>query len=257
MNGEDLNYWSLQGEFNLHEIVSGMPGAGFWVGDCSSIEYSATPEIQKFKESHTGTRGTGLSLDQGAEAQLSITLHNVNTKQLTLLLGGDTQAQDTTAVVDELLIATPEVGQVLLLGALDVSAVVIKDSTPVTPKILTAGTNYTVNAKTGVVKIINLTTDGPFVGPLTKSFTPGVVTYVKMLTNTQRQWWARFNGINTAQGLNHVWVGDWYKFETTPGSLQLINESRGEAVLTGTIYPDPTKQADDVWGLYGRMAIID
>ena len=257
MNGEDLNYWSLQGEFNLHEIVNGFPGAGFWLGDCSSIEYSATPETEKFKENHSGTRGTGYTQYNGTEAQLTITLHNANTKQLTLLLGGDTQAQDPAAVVDELLIATPVVGQMLLLGGLDVSAVVIKDSTPTTPKTLTAGVNYTINPKTGTLKIIDLTAGGPFVGPLTKSYTPGAVTYVKMLTNTQRRWWARFNGLNTAQSLNDVWVGDWYQFETLPSSLQLINESRGEAVLTGTIYSDTTKPADGAWGQFGRMAIID
>lgn len=256
MNGEVLKYFSLQGEFSLHEIVNGQPGAGRMIGECSSAEYSATPTVEKFKENTSGARGVDLVIDQGTEGTLTLTLHKVNTAQLELLLGGESFAQDTDAVADALLVTTPEAGQRLLLGAFDVASVVIKDSTPTTPKTLTADVNYTVDPKSGSLDIIDLTTGGPFVGPLTKSFTPGAVTYVKMLTDTQREWWGRFNGINTL-GTKPRMVYEWYRLQTSPASMQLINESRGEVVLTGTVLSDTTKSVDDEFGLFGRAVILD
>tara|TARA_R110001583_G_scaffold195522_3_gene375185 strand:- start:25602 stop:26375 length:774 start_codon:yes stop_codon:yes gene_type:complete len=257
MNGEVLKYFSLQGEFSLHEIINGLPGPGRMIGECSAAEFSATPTVEKFKENTSGARGIDLVIDQGTEGALSLTLHKVNTAQLELLLGGQTHLQDTTAVADELLVATPEVGQRLLLGAFDVASAVIKDSTPSTPKTLTVDVNYTIDPKTGTIDIIDLTTGGPFVGPLTKSFTPGTdITYVKMLTDTQREWWGRFNGINTL-GTKPRMVYEWYRLQTSPASMQLINESRGEVVLSATVLSDTSKAVDDEFGLFGRAVILD
>lgn len=258
MNGEDLQYFSLQGEFSLHPIVNGQPGPGRFVGECSSIEYGATPTIEKFKENTTGLRGIGMVMDQGTEGELTVTMHNVNTDQLELILGGDIEAQSTTAVVDAPLVTTPAVGQRLLLGAFNVSSVVIKDSTPGTPLVLTPDVNYRVDVKTGTVDIIDLTTGGPFVGALTYSLTPGALNYIKLLTNTQREFWARFNGINTeAKPTKSRMVFEWYRFQASPSSIQMINESRGEVVLTGTLLADATKPGDGPFGPFGRAAIID
>lgn len=257
MNGEQLKYWSLQGTVDLMDRVSGNPVGGFWLGDCSSISYSAEPQEERFKENHTGFRTDGLVIAQGVEATLEITMHNINMRNLELMVAGDTVAQDTDAVVGKVVTgATPVVGQTFLLGAFDVTAVTITDSTAVTPVELTPGVNYTLDAKTGRGVITNLTTGGPFVGPLKASYTPGAVSWVKMLTNTERERWIHITSKNTVNGQARM-AFDFYRGKIAPTSLQLINESRGEGVLRCALLGDDTKDADGDLGVFGRAIILD
>lgn len=257
MNGEQLKYWSLQGTVDLMDRVGGMPVGGFWLGDCSSISYNAEPQEERFKENHSGFRTDGLVIAQGVEATLEITMHNINMRNLELMVAGDMVAQSTTAVTDKAVTgATPVVGQTFLLGSFDVTAVTIEDSTPVTPLTLTLGVNYTLDAKTGRGVITNLTTGGPFVGPLKASFTPGTVSYVKMLTNTEREKWVHVTSKNTVNSQARM-AFDFYRGKVAPTSLQLINESRGEGVLRCALLGDDTKDADGDLGVFGRAVILD
>ncbi|NMG48300.1 hypothetical protein GO613_09325 [Azoarcus communis] len=258
MNGQELKYFSLQGELDLYDRVNGMPVGGMWLGDCSSIEYSPSPQKTDYKENHSGARTVGLSLFQGTEATLAITLHNVNMANWGLMLAGDEVTQATTAVVDKVLTgSTPKVGDTFLLGAYDVGSVTIEDSTPTTPKTLVLDVNYTLDPKTGRGKIINLTTGAPFVGPLLGSYTPGAdVRYIKMLTNTEREKWIHISSKNTAvTGMPRMGF-DFYLAKILPSSIQFINEARGEAVLNCTILGDPTKQVDGDFGQFGRAVMF-
>lgn len=258
MNGEALKYWSLQGTVDLFDRVAGMPQNGLWLGDISSAEYSADPQKTDYKENWSGSRTVGLSLNQGVEASLALTLHNVNSKNWELLLGGDLVAQSTSAVVDKQISgATPTVGDVYLLGSYDVTSLTIKDSTPTTPKTLVLNTNYRVDTKTGRVELLDITTGAPFVGPLLASFTPGTVSYVKMLTNTEREKWIHIDAKNTAVSGMPRMAFDWYLAKLLPASLQFINEERGEAVLTCTLLGDPTKTVDGALGIFGRAVMLD
>lgn len=258
MNGDNRKYWSLQGTVDLFERVNGMPQAGMWLGDCSSIEYNAEPQKTDFKENWSGSRTTGLSMYQGVEASLAITLHQVTSKTFELLFGGDLVAQSTTVITDEVFTgATPAVGDIYLLGSYDASGIAIEDSTPTTPKTLTPGVNYSVDAKTGRLEIIDLATGGPFVGPLKKTLTPGTVSYVKMLTNTEREKWIHITSKNTAVSGMPRMAFDFYLAKMVPSSFQFINEERGEAVLNCTIVGDPTKTADGALGIFGRAVMLD
>lgn len=258
MNGESRKYWSLQGTVDLFDRVNGMPQKGMWLGDCSSIEFNAEPQKEDFKESWSGSRTVGFTMFQGNEASLAITLHQMTSKTMELIFGGDLVAQDTDAIVDlQISGATPEVGDVCLLRHYDVTALTIEDSTPTTPKELTLNANYRVDAKTGRVEILDLTTGGPFVGPLKASFTPGAVSYVKMLTNTEREKWVTISGRNTAVTGQPRMAFDFYTAKLLPSSFQFINESRGEAVLNCTIVGDPTKTADGDLGIFGRAVMLD
>lgn len=257
MNGEALKYWSLQGTVDLFDRVDGLPQSGMWLGDCSSIEYSAEPQKTDFKENWSGSRTVGLSLFQGVEAQLAITLHNINSRNLELMFAGDLVAQATDAVVDKQISgATPAAGDVYLLGAFDVTALTLTDSTPTTPLALTLDTNYRVDTKTGRVEILDLTIGGPFVGPVLASFTPGTASYVKMLTNTEREKWIHVSSKNTAAPGMPRMAFDFYLAKLLPTSFQFINEERGEAVLNCTILGDPTKTVDGDLGIFGRAVMF-
>lgn len=256
-NGENLKYWSLQGTVDLLDRVAGEPVGGRWLGDCSSIEYNPEPQKADFKESWSGSRTVGLSMFQGVEATIAITMHNIDTKNMELLFGGDVVAQSTTPVVDKVVTgATLTVGDTFLLGAFDVTAVTIEDSTG-TPITLTLGTHYSLDAKTGRGQILDITTGGPLVGPLKASFTPGTVNYIKMLTNTEREKWVHITGKNTAVSGQPRMAFDFYLAKVQPASIQFINEERGEAVLNCTILGDSTKQSDGDLGIFGRAVMLD
>ena len=258
MNGEQLKYWSLQGTVDLFDRVNGEPRDGAWLGDCSSIEYNPEPQKEDFKENWSGARTVGLSMFQGVQATLAITMHNINSRNMELMFGGDLVAQAVDAVTDKVISgATPVVGQTFLLGAFDVNAVTIEDSTAGMPKTLTLGVNYTLEAKTGRGQLIELTTGGPFAGPLKASFTPGTVKYVKMLTNTEREKWIHISSRNTAVVGQPRMAFDFYLAKLLPSSVQFINESRGEGVLNCTLLGDPTKQADGDLGIFGRAVMLD
>lgn len=257
MNGEDLKYWSLQGTIDLFERVNGLPMGGRWLGDVSSIEFEPSPQKTDYKENFSGNRTIGLSLYQGTEATIAITLHNLSTRNFELILAGDTVEQDSAAVVDAVIFpGTPKVGDTFLLGSYDVTSLTLKDSTTGTAKTLTAGTHFTVDTKTGRGIFTDVTSGGGFQGPILASFTPGDVTYVKMLTNTEREKWIHISAKNTAvAGMPRMGI-DFYKAKLLPSSLQFINEERGDAVLNATVLGDPEKEPDGDFGIFGRAVML-
>lgn len=71
--------------------------------------------------------------------------------------------------------STPTVGNTYLLAHAPVDSLVLKDSSG-SPKTLTLNTHYTLNKKRGEIKITNLTTGGPFTGPLKADYTRIIAT---------------------------------------------------------------------------------
>lgn len=250
MNGDQTKYWSLQGTVDLMDRVNGQPVGGLWAGDCSSIEYSPSPSIETFRENHTGSRGTGLSMVTGIEATVAITMHNMSIDLLPLLFGGELVDQDTDAIVGKAVTpATLKVGMVFLLGSYDATSVSLVDSTAGTPVPLVAGTHYELDAKTGRGRLLNIT---GLTGPVKVSGTPGTVKYVKMLSNVEIEKWIHITAKNTVNGMSRL-SADFYLAKLSPASFQFINEGRGEAVLNCNIVSDPTKQIDSDLGTYGRI----
>lgn len=254
----ELRYQSFQCKIFLGErLANGEPGPLLWVGDNSQCQFGAEPQTEEFKENWSGNRGVALVLDQGTDATLSLNLLQANNRNLMIATGGEEVTQDVDAVVGRVIAATlPEVGQHLLLRALKVSALTITDSTPTTPKTLTKDVNYREDLAAGSVEILDATTDGPFVPPLLANFTPGELKYIKLLSKTDREFWVRAVGVNTAKAGRPRFVADWYRWKPTPASLDLISESRTEIPLTGSVLQDDTKEFDAELGYFGRIAYL-
>ena len=256
-----LEYFSGTGKIYIGSRQSnGNPGALNWVGD-ALMEFGFTPNETEFKENWTGQRGTALKLPGETAANLNLTFLQFNYDNLVTAMRGERKTQATAAFTDRVLSATlPSVGDFLSLNAFDVSAVTLKDSTPTTPKNLVLDTNYRLDAKTGMVEIINTTTGGPFVAPILGSATPGATDFVKMMSGSAQEYWVRFVGDNTVPGAVHKKVvADFYRWSPSPTeTLSLIQDgaSRLESPIAGGLLADSTKTASDEFGYYGRIALL-
>ncbi len=256
-----LEYFSGQGKINIGpRNADGTPGPLRWVGD-ATLEFGFTPNETKFAENWTGTRGTGLTLTGDTDATLTLTFLQFNDENFKIATRGTTQTQSVTPVVGK-TIATDalKVGDILSLGAFDVSAVAIKDSTSGTPITMTEGVTYKLNAKFGSIEILDITTEGPFVGATKADLTPGAVDLIKMMASSGDEYWVRFEGQNTVPGATYKYVvADFYRWSPPPSetmSLLQDGQSRLETPIAGSLLADSTKGASDEFGYYGRMAML-
>ena len=252
-----MDYFSGQGKlYFATRNVSGGPNAFRWIGDAADVNFSAEEDVLEAKENYSGNRLTVVRITRETKMAFKASLRQIDTENLKLLLLGDTVAQASGSVTDEVITpatGTLAVGNVFILASQDVSSVVVKDSTG-TPKTLTAGTNYTLNAKTGSIEILDVTTGGAFVLPLTASYTKAAISRVKMFTQTSSEYWVRFEGINTAVSGGPKVVLDMYRVRLSPVSdFGLINDDLGNFELSGSALADATKTAAGDYGQFGRM----
>jgi len=250
-------YFSGQGQAILfNRNAAGMPATGFWQGDVSALEFTVETSQTDYKENWTGQRGTALSVENEIVTGINMTVLQMSTKLLTTQYRGEEVTQSVTPVVDQVisdLTGTLEVGDRFTLGAYNVSAVTIEDSTG-TPISLVAGTNYELDAVTGDIKILDATTNGPFVLPLKASYTPGAATSVKLMTAAKTQFWLGFRGINTVANGQPKGSLDLYKVELSmPQTLALINDTRFEGAITGKVLTDALKSSTGDLGQRGRI----
>lgn len=256
-----LEYFSGTGKIYIGSRQSnGNPGPLHWVGD-ALMEFGFTPNETEFKENWTGQRGTALKLPGETAANLNLTFLQFHYDNLVTAIRGERKTQAVTAFVDRVLSPTlPKVGEFLSLNAFDLSAVTLRDSTPTTPKTLVANTNYRLDAKTGMVEILNMTTGGAFVAPILGSGTPAATEFVKMMAGAAQEYWVRFEGDNTVPGAVHKKViADFYRWSPSPTeTLSLIQDgaSRLESPINGGLLADATKTATDEFGYYGRIALL-
>ena len=77
------------------------------------------------------------------------------------------------------------------------SSVVIKDSTPGTPKTLAPGVNYQLRdgGIFGSLDVLDVTTGGPFVAPFKADYAYGAHTRATLLTTDQQEYALRFEGV--------------------------------------------------------------
>lgn len=250
-------YFSGQGEIILYERdVNGNPKSGFWVGDAKDAVFKIETNETKYPENYSGNRSTGLTVEGEIVTGFDFTFTQFNTRILTELFRGEEVAQSTTAVVDKVISnssGTLAVGDRFMLGAENVSAVSIKDSTG-SPITLVSGTDYELDATTGRVKILDATTNGPFTLPLKASFTPGASNSVKLLTGAKREFWLSLVGYNTVAPGKPKGVLDLYKFNfSLPAQFGVINATRSEPAVSGTVLADSLKSASGPLGQVGRI----
>jgi hypothetical protein len=252
-----LQYFNGQGKVDIAGHSSGSPSGAFrWLGNAPSFKFIPEATVSEHKESYTGNKAVDVRLRTELKGTVEITFEQLDVENLKLLGVGESVSQAATPVSAETLVGstTPAVGQVFYLANVDVSSLVITDSTG-TPKTLTLNTNYLADTKSGRVELIDITTGGAFVGPLKAAYTPAAVTRVKLFTAAAAEHWIVFSGINTAVSGSPKFRAEFYRVSFDPAELDLITDGDQPAQFTlrGTALIDSTKAASSAFGQLGRL----
>jgi hypothetical protein len=237
----------------------GNPQALRWVGNCPELKLGLQVDNIEHKESYSGQALTDLKIPKGKSTSLNFTLEDFNKDNLAMALYGVALSVAAgTAITGEVLGGTPAittlaVGQVFTSAKRNVGGtVVLKDSTG-SPKTLTLNTNYTLEPISGTITLIDITTGGPFVGPLKLDYTPGISTEIGMFNTPMSDLFLRFVGMNSADS-GKVVSCDLYKVNINPTKeLSLITDDMAQLQIEGSALLDPTKPSSATLGQFGAI----
>lgn len=207
------------------------------IGNVTALTLKQNVEKGEARESMSGLNTRTAEWVKSTDVTYSMECDNFDKKTYALFTSGTlAEKTSTTPVTGRVLAgsATPAVGDRYDLGAMNVSDVVIKDSTANT---LAAGTNYKLDAATGVAVLIDITSGGPFVGPLEADFTPGAYSEVKGMTTTSGFFALLFEGLNKATNKEEKRILG--KVTLPPASeLPFISDDAAKTTIEGSVLKD-------------------
>ena len=250
-------YFRGQGTVYLAErTAGGLPKVLRNLGNVPELKISLETETLEHKESQSGHALTDLRLEISKKASASLILEHFSKENLALLVRSTiVSVSASTAHTGDVLgggATDAVVGNVLDLGYRNVTGVVIKDSTG-SPKTLTLNVNYRLNAALGQIELLDLTTGGAFVQPFKADFTPGNSTEVGMFTAAQKEWYLRFEGLNTADSNASVGI-DLFRFVCDPSKeLSVIGDDTAKFELSGSLLLDTTRASSAALGQFGAI----
>ena len=247
-------YFSGQGKvFIGGRDANGNPLGLRFVGNVPDLKLSLKTDTIEHTESTSGQRATDLRLIKKKSADFSCTLEEFTKENLSLVLYGASTQIAAGTVTAEALPSGLAVGDFVALKKQKVSSVVVKDSTPVTPLTLVAGTDYILNPDHGSLHILNL---GAYVQPFKVDYSNAAVTNINMLTQPLPERFIRFEGLNTADSDVPVLI-ELYRVAIDPlKELDLISDALAKFALAGSVMIDATKANDAVLGQFGRIVQI-
>lgn len=248
-------YMSLQGKLFAAPLIAGVPGAFRWLGNMPDFSPAFDTDKFEHKEAWSGQRQTDLVLTTANTSKVSGTVEDWSPENTALLTRGKAVKTSATAVTAELSPATVAAGDIWALKHPKVSAVVIKDSTAVTP-LTVSSADYTVDANFGTITFKDTFDPADYVLPLTAAYTPAAVDAVAFFSQPITEVALRFEGVNTADGNKKVLV-EFYRVSVDPASdFPLIHEEAGQMKLDGNLLIDSTKPVSDEFGQFGRMVYV-
>lgn len=248
-----MPYYSGQGRVLIAErnSTTGQPGAFRFVGNVPSLQTDFAVELADHFESYSGNRLGDNQLTKTKKATFKCSIEDWNIKNIQLALLGASVAQTAGTVVDEALPTGLVVGDIARVSGANISVVSIKDSTPTTPKTLPPA-GYTVNAS-GSIELKDITTGGAYVQPFKVSYTKGAATQIAMFKGAIKEYFVRFEGLNTNDGNAPITV-EFYRVPINPTkTLDLITQDLAKFDLEGSCLIDPTKPATGDMGQYGQI----
>lgn len=245
--------FSLQGKIYsaMRNATTGQRSELTWMGNAGTATLAIAVEKSDKNESFSGSRGLYGSLITAKSGTLNLTLDEFTAENLALALHSTKVAVTAGTVTDEALPGSLVAGDEVQLDERFVSALVLTDSTAVTPVTLVEGTHYeVVSAAGGVIKILDVTA---LTQPLKAAYSHAAADSLAIFADAvPPERWIFFDGINTVTG-ERVLL-DLYRVQFDPVTdFGLINEDWGGLSLTGSLLVDPINLNNSNLGGYGRM----
>lgn len=238
-------YWRGQGACYIsdRDPVTGQPTGGFrFLGNVPMLKVGLTTQEVKHQESYTGQQLTDLKIETSKEATINIQLESFDKDNLALALFGTSTLIAGATVSGETLIGY--VGKTTPLANINLTTFTsLTNAGGTTTYVL--GTDYTVNLATGSISIPrtgSTITDG---SSLRANYVCGNSEKVSAFTKVNKEYWLRFEGLNTAESNNPV-VLDMYRTRFMPTkelSLIMNDQNLSSLELDGEILYD-AKQPD-------------
>lgn len=247
-----MDYASYQGKLYLSKLTNGVRGPLHWLGDVPQFVVETDSEKIEHQESYSGYRTTDFVMTKTRSVTISATLDNYSSENVALAVSGKTTSVASSTVQDQLL-PTVKVGDEIKLDGLNISALMISDSTQTVPVELVEGQHYSLDAKYGKVKFLSLT---GLVQPFFADYTTGAIESTTIMSADEDEYYLYFEGVNTAQQNKPVVLELWRVKKQSNGSIPFIHEELGQIEINGDALSDISKQNDDELGLFGRIITI-
>lgn len=236
----------------FRRTAGGLPsGGGYDMGEGSTFNIQMQAPKLEMNTSRSPERGVAFSMAQNKVANVSIELRTLNDFVLALLASGQWSDVAASAAVEDWDAPSGLVAlQVIKLPHQNVSAVTVTDSSG-SPLTLPAA-QYELDALGGTIKLLDITTGGPYTQPFKVDYTPGAVQVLGAFKAPDEDFIVHFNGTNAHD--NSRVVLEAYKFRfATEGEIALISTEYGTYQLNGSLQKDETKQASAEGGQYYKI----
>jgi hypothetical protein len=244
----DTKYFMGQGMVFLAEKneTTGEPLAMRHLGNVTDLKLQLKTTTIDLKEAMTGARGLAKRLTTENACTFSATLESLVKENLAIALraaitdkvAGSATGETVTAFKSSLL-------PLRYAALVDDATLVVKSANGVTTYV--KGTDYTVNTDSisipvaGAIAALD-TGDGV---PLLIAYHYGAQTIVDAFTEPAKEYWLRFEGLNTAEENKSVIV-NIFKISPDPlKELAMIGDKQAEISLDGACLVDSTRTGTD------------
>jgi hypothetical protein len=243
--------FSSQGVIQLGaRAADGTVKTFFDIGNAPKISVSLKTDVEEIKESYSGHRLLMARLEKGKSAEISMELHNFDKRTIEVLLRGTQTHVVSGTVTAEAMQSGMAVGDIYRTAKPFISTVVIKDSAG-TPATLAYGTDYTLDADAGLVRLLNVT---GFTQPFKVDYAYAGADVNAMFVTAQQEYTVFFSGVNTANADKPVLVELYRTIFDPAENIDFISDNVNTFTIKGSLLIDSTKSASDpTLGQFGRI----
>lgn len=251
------DYIAGRGRAMVAKLVNGVPGAFVTLSNLESFSFGLTTEKGEHYESETINSLLDATWVNKKGGTIETEMSDINKANARLMFSARvTEVAASTATAEVISAALPAVGDILTLRRGLATSVVIKDSTG-SPKTLVAGVNYNLRdgGVFGSLDIVDITTGGPFVGPLKADYSYGAQSRATLLSAADEEYVLRFEGVskaNNARYLYEFWRAKFGQADKT----ELISADVAKPKVTISLLADTSKTEDGEFGQFGRMTYL-
>lgn len=251
------DYIAGRGRAMVAKLVNGVPGAFVTLSNLESFSFGLTTEKGEHYESETINSLLDATWVNKKGGTIETEMSDINKANARLMFSARvTEVAASTATAEVISAALPAVGDILTLRRGLATSVVIKDSTG-SPKSLVAGVNYNLRdgGIFGSLDIVDITTGGPFVGPLKADYSYGAQSRATLLSAADEEYVLRFEGVskaNNARYLYEFWRAKFGQADKT----DLISADVAKPKVTISLLADTSKTEDGEFGQFGRMTYL-